>query len=169
MDLFFICVTVLWFFFFCGISVKGIFQSVNQSFWEHFTQNNSGWVLFFFSDAECRLFIRNLLDSLGANERENLWVFKWKVLFFWRVSVKEWIQWFGMPMNVQDQRNRCASIDLIQKFLNLVNFRLGLLSGYSPNSIDIKPAKICPVMSVLDSIDVDHGKDEEKVIFFNLI
>jgi hypothetical protein len=72
-------------------------------------------------------------------------------------------------MNVQDQRNRCVSINLIQKFLNLVNFRLGLLSGYSPHSIDIKPAKICPVMSVLDSIDVDHGKDEEKVILFNLI
>ena len=72
-------------------------------------------------------------------------------------------------MNVQDQRNRCASINLIQKFLNLVNFRLGLLSGYSPNSIDIKPTKICPVMSVLDSIDVDHGKDEEKVILFDLI
>ena len=72
-------------------------------------------------------------------------------------------------MNVQDQRNRCVSINLIQKFLNLVNFRLGLLSGYSPNSIDIKPAEICPVMSILDSIDVDHGKDEEKVILFNLI
>jgi hypothetical protein len=51
----------------------------------------------------------------------------------------------------------------------LVNFRLSLLSGYSPNSIDIKAAKICPVMSILDSIDVDHGKDEEKVILFNLI
>ena len=51
----------------------------------------------------------------------------------------------------------------------MVNLRMGVFPGHSPNSVHIKPAKICPVMAILDSINIDHRKDEKEVVFLDLI
>ena len=51
----------------------------------------------------------------------------------------------------------------------MINLRLSLFPGYSPDPINVKSAKICPVMAILDSINVNHGENEEEVIFLDLI
>ncbi len=72
-------------------------------------------------------------------------------------------------MNVENQGNWGVSVDFIQKFLDMINFRMWIFPGHSPDSVHIEPAKICPVMTILDSINVDHRKDEKEVIFLDLI
>lgn len=83
-----------------------------------------------------------------------------------RISVKETVKFFTVPMQVQNESDLTLFTDLVEKVFYTCDFRANrIFFARVPLSIQVFTCKIRPVMAINDTIDIYHWNNIKYVIF----
>jgi len=134
-------------------SIEWSFKGVNQSFWKHFTKNHTSTCLFVFGNWKSWLLEGNLFHLFGTVVGEYSCIFS---IFLGRISIEKGVKWITMPMNIHNKCNRICFVEWRKELFQKIYLTVEIFSRLSPYSVEIVAWKISAIITIVNSIHVDH-------------